>query len=447
VLDALRPLRIPVLRWPGGNFVSGYHWVDGVGPQELRPRRMELAWHAEESNRFGTDEFLAYCRELGAEPFIVVNMGSGSMNEAQAWVEYCNGTGNTYWANLRRKHGHDAPYGVRYWGLGNEMYGTWQIGSLSPGDYVTRARQFAAMMKWTDPSIRLVSCGQQGWNEWDQVVIDGLADIVDYHSIHIYTGSRDYYTNVFHPHQAERALRICEALIERARYAGRIEHPLHIAYDEWNVWFRERSPEARRRGVEERYTLADALAVAAFLNIFIRHCRSVRMANVAQLVNAIGLIMTDPSGMFRQTIYHPFRLYAEHTREVALDAWVDCETHAFAPGEEDVSARPHRIADLGPFPLLDVAATCDAEGSELTLGVVNRAPHRAIATTIEVAGGRLRPPLQVAEVNGDDPDAVNSLEHPDAVAVRERRVEPGGSGPVVYEFPPHSVTVLRASLI
>jgi alpha-L-arabinofuranosidase len=146
VLDAARPLRIPILRWPGGNFVSGYHWLDGVGPRDRRPRRSELAWYAEESNRFGTDEFIEYCRVLGTEPFICVNMGSGTMDEAQAWVEYCNGTGNTSWANLRRQHGHAEPYRVRYWGLGNEMYGGWQIGNMNAHDYVKKARAFAMVM-------------------------------------------------------------------------------------------------------------------------------------------------------------------------------------------------------------------------------------------------------------------------------------------------------------
>src|SRR5262245_25590689 len=188
VLDAARPLRIPVLRWPGGNFVSGYHWLDGVGPKDARPRRSDLAWYAEESNRFGTDEFIEYCRVLGTDPFICVNMGSGTMDEAQAWVEYCNGTGNTSWAQLRRRHGHAEPYRVRYWGLGNEMYGSWQIGNLNAHDYVKKARAFAAVMKRTDPSIQLVSCGQNGWSEWDEIVLSGLAEFVDFHSIHLYTG-------------------------------------------------------------------------------------------------------------------------------------------------------------------------------------------------------------------------------------------------------------------
>src|SRR5437016_473375 len=146
VLDAVRPLRIPLLRWPGGNFVSGYHWLDGVGPKDARPRRSELAWYAEESNRFGTNEFIAYCRD-----------------------------------------GHAEPHRVTYWGLGNEMYGSWQIGNMNAHDYVKKARAFAMVMKRTDPSIQLVGCGQTGWNEWDEIVLSGLADLIDYHSIHLYT--------------------------------------------------------------------------------------------------------------------------------------------------------------------------------------------------------------------------------------------------------------------
>ena len=217
VLDAVRPLRVPILRWPGGNFVSGYHWLDGVGPVADRPRRMELAWHAEESNRFGTNEFILYCRVIGAEPYICVNMGSGTMDEAQAWLEYCNGTGNTHWANLRRRHGYPEPHRVHYWGLGNEMYGGWQIGSLSAEDYVKKAKSFAFVMKRTDPSIELIGCGHNGVSDWDATVLDGLAPFVDYHSIHLYTGQRDHYATVFQSHQAERAARAADRAPDRHR--------------------------------------------------------------------------------------------------------------------------------------------------------------------------------------------------------------------------------------
>jgi alpha-N-arabinofuranosidase len=442
VLDAARALRMPLLRWPGGNFVSGYHWLDGIGPAQKRPRRIELAWRSEESNRFGTDEFMRYCRVLGTKPYICLNLGSGTMDEAQAWLEYCNGTGNTAWVDLRRQNGHPEPYGVKYWGLGNEMYGRWQIGALPADEYVRKAVEFAKVLKLTDPSIQLISCGQNGWSDWDRVVIEGLAPYVDYHSIHLYTGSPDYASNVYAPHQAERALRICQALIEQVRFNQRIIHPIHVAYDEWNVWYRARGPESR---LEERYDLADALAVATFLNVFVRHCQTVRIANLAQLVNVIAPIVTSPAGMYLQTIYHPLRLYAEHLQAVALDAHVDCATHALPPEPTD-AGRPHRIADLGPFKLLDVAATRDEARRALTLAVVNRDRANAIATTIRLADGATVAEGTASEINGADPSAINSFEEPNAVAVVERPIAVHGSS-FECAFPAHSVTVLRLGLV
>ncbi len=439
VLEAARGLRIPLLRWPGGNFVSGYHWTDGIGPPEKRPRRSELAWHAEESNLFGTDEFIRYCRALGTEPYICVNMGSGTMDEAQAWVEYCNGTGNTYWANMRRANGSDEPYNVKLWGLGNELYGSWQIGSTNAEDYVKKGRQFAAVMRLTDPTIELVSCGQVGWTDWDRIVIDGLAQFVRYHSIHIYTGNADYYTHVLEPHKADQALRICESLIERTRLAQQIDHPIGIAYDEWNVWYRtRRTQELRNAGLEEQYDLSDALAVATFLNIFIRHCRSVELANYAQMVNVIAPIFTRPDGMFLQTVYHPLRLYAEHAQAVALDAFVDSP----ALDVPNVSAE---VRALGPFQSLDVAATCDADARNICVNVVNRHQNLAVTARIDLQGRAFDGALTVYEVNAPDVTATNSFEQPELVGVRSRQLESAGSS-AEHTFPAHSLTLIRARL-
>jgi alpha-N-arabinofuranosidase len=446
VLDAARPLRVPLLRWPGGNFVSGYHWLDGVGPPSERPRRSELAWYAEESNRFGTNEFIEYCRLLATEPYLCVNMGSGTMDEAQAWVEYCNGTGNTSWANLRRAHGYPEPHRVRYWGLGNEMYGTWQIGHMSAEDYVKKARAFAMVMKRTDPTIELVGCGHNGWSDWDATVLQGLAPIVDYHSIHLYTGSADHYVTVFQSHEAERAVRICAALIERVRHAQQIAHPISIAFDEWNVWYRTRSDADRKGGVEERYNLSDALAIATYLHGFIRNCRTVRIANFAQLVNAIAPIFTSPRGLFLQTIYHPLRLYAEHTRAVALDLHVESPTYDLPPGAEEPGAgRVHHIATLGPFSLLDAVATCDESGRQLTLAVVNRDRDAAHSAVIELIGATASGGSALSEVNGPDVGAMNSFEHPRVVDVQDRKLDQAGRQ-LEYEFPAHSVTLMRTTL-
>jgi alpha-N-arabinofuranosidase len=438
VLEAARNLRIPILRWPGGNFVSGYHWTDGIGLREERPRKIELAWFTEESNRFGTDEFIEYCRLMNAEPYICVNMGTGTIDEAQGWVEYCNGTGDTYWANLRRENGHEEPYNVRYWGLGNEMYGEWQIGALEAEDYVKKAREFAKVMKWTDPSIELVGCGLSGLTDWDRLVVEKLAPFVDYHSVHIYTGSDDHWSNVLAPHQADRALRTVRATIDRTRYEGRIEHPIHVAYDEWNVWFRKRSAETQ---LEERYTLSDALAVATYLNVFARNCETVKIANLAQMVNVIAPIFTSEDDLFLQTIYHPIRLCAEHMQPVVLDAYVECEKHSL---QDEASSWPHRVADMGPFDVLDVSATRDDSGRDLTLVVVNRDPVREARTTIQLTDATFDGTVTAYEVTGEEPGTTNDFGR-ERVGVGERSLEAKGDS-LEYGFSACSVTILRGGL-
>ena len=437
VLSALTDLHMPVLRWPGGNFVSGYHWQDGIGPRDQRPRRMDLAWHTEESNRFGTLEFLEYCRRLGTEPHVCVNLGTGTQDEAQAWVEFCNGTGNTYWANLRRHYGYDEPFRVKYWGLGNEMYGGWQIGALTAEDYVKKAREFAKAMLWTDPAIELISCGHNGWSDWDRIVLEGLARLVRLHSIHIYTGNDDYYRNVLAPLQAERALKLSRALIDQVCFNQGISHEIGIAYDEWNVWFRARGNET---ALEERYTLADALAVATFLNIFVRQSATVKMANLAQMVNVIAPVFTSFEGLFLQTIYYPLRLLSTHTQEVALAAWVACDTYDF-PDEVRHSVQRPQIADLGPFPLLDVAATCSPNGQSLTLSVVNRSLDSAAETDLQLQDAAFAGNGMSHEVNAASVLAGNSLEQPLNVGVTSRAVLAAGSR-LTYAFPAHSLTVL-----
>jgi alpha-L-arabinofuranosidase len=278
-------------------------------------------------------------------------------------------------------------------------------------------------MKWIDPNIELVSCGQTGWTDWDRIVLEGLAPYVNHHSIHIYTGSSDYYSNVLAPHQAERALRNCRAMIDLVRYNQNISHPIHVAYDEWNVWFRERTPESK---LEERY------------------CQTVKIANLAQLVNVIAPIFTNKEGLFLQTIYHPLRLYAEHMQDIALDAFVDCETYA-PQADQETSQWPHRVADMGPFNLLDVAVTCDTSRKNLMVSVVNRDLEKAHTTTIQLADNAAVASGVAYEVNGGNPDIVNSFEQPQAVGVQEHHLDLAGQD-VTYTFPAHSLTVLKLQL-
>jgi alpha-L-arabinofuranosidase len=365
VLALLEQLQMGVLRWPGGNFASNYHWQDGIGPKDSRPVRSELAWGGTESNRFGTDEYIEYCRALGVDPYICLNMGTGSLEEALAWVEYCNSARPTDWADRRRANGHARPHQVTWWGLGNEMYGRWQVGALSPEEYIAEATRWAAAIRMIDPTAKLVGCGETGWTDWDVKVTDGLASVVDLYSIHLYTGSRDYWTNVLSPAAAERGISLTAALLARAAYGRRLAGPARIAFDEWNVWFRE-----MHDGLEERFAFHDALAVGTFLNVFVRKCEWVKMANLAQMVNAIAPIVTTPEVAVVQPIYYPVLLHAQGHLAHAVDAYVGGPT-VDAPVEW-ATRWPHRVDDLGPFPLLDVAATTDADRNAVALTVVNR---------------------------------------------------------------------------
>jgi alpha-N-arabinofuranosidase len=438
VLGLLRELRLGVLRWPGGNFVSNYHWADGIGPKDARPRRPELAWGGEESNRFGTDEFLAYCAELGTEPYVCFNMGTGTLEEALAWVEYCNGTGDTAWARRRGDNGRAEPYGVRYWGLGNEMYGDWQVGALSAEEYVRTASRWARAIKMLDPNAVLVSCGLTGWSDWDRVVIDGMASLVELHSVHIYTGSDDYWTNVLQPHQAERAIRGARFLIERAAYIQKIATPPRIAYDEWNVWFRNHDDGA----LEERYTFADALAVGTYLNIFVRNCDWVRMANLAQMVNAIAPIVTTPHTAVLQPIYYPFLLHARAALDVAVDAYVDGPTVDPLPSDHR-SRWPHQVADLGPFSLVDAAATAGTDRDRLALTLVNRSPDQEETVEIVLRDLAFDGAAAITTVTAEEAGQARELPDIEGVRLREGTENPRG-GTCVLTLPPKSFTLVEA---
>jgi alpha-L-arabinofuranosidase len=435
VLQLLKDLRLSVLRWPGGNFASNYHWQDGIGPKDARPVRQELAWGGTESNRFGTDEFVRYCAELGAEPYICLNMGSGGLEEALAWIEYCNSARRTHWAERRRENGHRDPHGVHWWALGNEIYGPWQVGALSAAEYVAEATRWARAIKMVDPQAGLVSCGDLGWTDWDVQVIDGLAGLVDLHSIHLYTGSTDYWTNVLAPHAAERAIATTAALLRRAAYAQDLALTPRIAYDEWNVWFRNRTG-----ALEERFVFSDALAVGLYLNIFVRNCAWVTMANMAQMVNAIAPIVTTPQAAVVQPIYYPFLLHAQGHLETSVDAFVEGPS-VEAPAEHR-SDWPHRIGDLGPFPLIDAAATVSAGRRRLALTLVNRS-ERAETAEITLRRGSFTGPAQIRCLTGTGRTA-------EIEGVEEADLTQGTAAPshatLALELPDRSFTLIEAAI-
>jgi alpha-N-arabinofuranosidase len=339
VLKAASEWGVPILRWPGGGFADTYHWEDGVGPKHSRSSIHNRAWDEDESNQFGTDEFIKYCRNIGAEPYICVNLQRGTAQEAANWVEYCNGTGDTTYANLRRKYGHPEPHRVRYWGLGNEPW------RMPTADYAKGAFEFGKQMKQVDPTIRLVACGQAGLPlpalkkagldpEWNRVVLEKVIDIADYISLHDYEGNEDYYEQLGTVQRFEANLKSLDAAIELTDSMRGKDHALatslpgiktkkriEIACDEWNIWYRKRGlppPRGISQAVDEKYNLRDALWVASALNLFQRMGDRVTMANIATMVNAIGTMYTSDQGMFLQTIYFPMKLYRRECGALAL---------------------------------------------------------------------------------------------------------------------------------
>jgi alpha-N-arabinofuranosidase len=323
VIEVVKKLGVSILRYPGGNFSSGYDWKDGIGPKDKRPVREELAWNALESNRFGTDEFLRYCERVGAEPYICINGGLGSVDDARHWVEYTNEPRHTYWADQRRANGREAPYNVKYWGLGNEIDGPWQLGHKNAEDYVKFAVEAAKAMRLVDKSIQLVASGSSNyganvdWQGWNRGVVAGLYGRADYIALHTYINNRD---NDFEKFMAwsqtiDRYIETTAAAI-KAQPPG--PRPMYISYDEWNVWYRTGNPEH----LEEVYNFEDALAMGMFFNSFFRHADTVKMANLAQMVNVIAPIMTNKDGLFLQPIYFPIAEYGKQRGNVALEASV-----------------------------------------------------------------------------------------------------------------------------
>ncbi len=439
VLELVRAIRPPVVRWPGGCFADAYRWRDGIGPRDRRPPRFDPAWRAWEPNDFGTDEFVRWCRAVGAEPYICVNTGSASAEDAAAWVQYCNGSAQTEWGRLRAENGHPEPFGVKWWGVGNETYGSWEIGNLPAEEYARGFLHFAERMRAADPSIRLIAVGAdpERYPEWNRTVLQIAGEAMDCLSLHWYgPHTRDdarpeemYRAIVAAPVDIERRLRLVEETI--AQVLGP-ESAVTIAFDEWNVWL----DASGDTGIEERYELRDALLAVGVFNLLTRRCRKVTMANLAQLVNVLPAISTSRTGAWGTPLYHAFRLHAGSTQPVAVACQVEGPTFE-APALGNLPA-------LASVPYLDASATAAEDGRTVTLSVVNRHPSEDITAEVEL-GGREVVAVTVAELNAASTQARGSEALPDAVSISI--VEPQApTGPLVYSFPAHSATLLTLRL-
>lgn len=429
VMEAVKEMHISVIRWPGGNFSSDYHWLDGVGPVADRPARKDLAWGSVETNRVGTDEFLQWASRTGVKPYICVNMGTGTPEEAKYWVEYCNSPAGTYYADMRVKNGHPEPYHVQLWGLGNEIDGEWQMGHKNAEDYGKFALEAAKLMKWQDPTIKLVASGSSNWGEdwmgWNRTVLGYLYNQVDYLSLHYYTGNYDHDNDKFLAtiDDLDKKISITSGIINEVRMKYQVKHPIYIALDEYNVWYRA----FNEQHLEEHYNLQDALVVAEYLNCIIRHADVVKMANMAQLVNVIAPMMITHDSLWLQTTFFPFELFATHCYGQSLDALVQ------APGYDE--------GDRKNIPYLDVSVVLDDKSGMLLINVVNRSKDQSIRTEILNQTGNLGQEAEVYEVNGHDLSDENTASTR-KVGISTRKISvPGNS--FSYLFAPHSFTMIQ----
>ncbi|WP_232664961.1 arabinosylfuranosidase ArfA [Pseudonocardia sp. TRM90224] len=447
VLELTRELGATVIRYPGGNFVSGYRWEDGVGPRNERPVRLERAWKALETNQVGTDEFLGWARRLGAEPMMAVNLGTRGMQEACELLEYCNFPSGTALSDLRIKNGTREPHDVRLWCLGNEMDGPWQMGHKSAAEYGRLAAETARGMRRLDPDIELVACGSSHsrmatFGAWEAEVLEHTYELVDHVSLHAYYQEHDGDTASFLASAADMDRQI-EAVVATADAVGarlRSRKKLTLSFDEWNVWYQSRFvgenamafPEAGstpRPLIEDNYSALDAVVVGDLMLSLLRHADRVAIACQAQLVNVIAPIRTEPGGpAWRQSIFDPFALTARHARGQVLRAAVTAPV---------LSTKRHDDVDQ-----LAVSATLDEESGELAVFMVNRSPQEVLPARVRLPRGSWRPVAHEG-IASDGTTRANSAGEPDAVRVGGRPLPTVADGSVELELPAASWTVLR----
>lgn len=446
VLAALKELNFRSMRYPGGNFLSGYRWLDGVGPREERPRRRDLAWQSIETNQFGTNEFIEFCKGINTEPMLAVNMGTGTIQEAADLVEYCNAPVGTKFADLRAAHGYRDPHGVKYWCLGNEMDGPWQIGHLEADEYGAKAREAAKMMRWHDPSIQLVLCGSSNSNmptypEWDRVALEFCWDQVDYHSMHYYAHNHDNDTASYLAYSAEfeSFVDTLTGVLRYVKAKKRSKHDVYLTWDEWNVWYKARGPEHTQGDwteaphlIEEVYNLEDALVVAQWMNVFLRKSDVIKIACLAQIVNVIAPILTTRDALLKQSIYYPFMLFSRLAAGQALDV--------------EVKAPMYETARFGDMPLLDVSASYDEENNTGAIFIVNRSQTDSLPADLIWQDRAPQSIRSVYQLTGTDPKAANSFDNPNQVMAAQVEAPTLSDNTATLMLPPLSFTAIELGM-
>ena len=451
VAQLVRDLKVPVVRYPGGNFVSAYNWEDGIGPRESRPTRLDLAWHTSESNAVGVHEFADWCQSVDAQMMLAINLGSRGLDEARNFVEYVNGPTGSHWGDLRKKNGRAEPFGVRHWCLGNEMDGPWQVGHKTAHEYGRLANEVAKTLRAFDKSLELIVCGSSNsdmatYPEWERVVLEHTYDSVDHISLHMYFANRAKNTANYLAlnHKLDNYISAVASTIEFVRASKRSRKTVTISFDEWNVWYHSNAQDREILGgakgwphaprlLEDAYNFEDVLQVGCILNTFIRRSDVVKIACIAQLVNVIAPIMTEPKGAaWRQTIYYPYYFASRYGRGVALRLAVK------APGYDA------DVADNVPY--LDIYGVYDENAGTLTFFAVNRHGEEALDLALDLQGFGAARLIDHQVMAGASLEATNTRENPDAVTPRKGSRAAVSDNTLTAKLPPYSYQLIRLSV-
>jgi alpha-N-arabinofuranosidase len=435
VIESLRELNIPIIRWPGGCFVSSYHWLDGVGPN--RQPSLDKAWGVTDPNTFGTIEFVKWCRLIGAEPFICTNAGTGTAEEMSDWVEYCNLNIGKY-AQLRKSHGVEEPLNVKYWSIGNENYGHWELGAKTVAEWGPLVRESAKLMKAADPKVKLFAAATSG-EDWTLPLLQAAGNYLSYVSIHGYWGntSMTYLESMMKTEYPAGKISSAIAILGKSNLRGKVK----IAFDEWNLryWYHPGFPgggaenpkiaERDKNDINSTYTMADALFSACFLNTCLRYCNDVEIGGFSPIVNTRGALFVHPKGLVKRTTFHVLQLYANKLEKNVLPVQVTSED--LVSGENTT-------------PALDVVVTCNDAKTRFVLAVVNKHPDKAIEFAPDFANMNGATPKQVSAtiLNGSSPDDYNDIGAENRVAPEKKtlKVDKGK-----ISIPPHSLVLIDIS--
>ncbi|BFT74116.1 alpha-N-arabinofuranosidase [Paenibacillus sp. P36] len=446
-LEVIRRLQVPIIRYPGGNFVSGYNWEDGVGPQSERKRKLELAWWTTETNQVGTNEFADWAKLAGTDVMMAVNLGTRGADDARNLVEYCNHPSGSYWSDLRISHGYKEPHRFKTWCLGNEMDGPWQIGAKTAVEYGRLANETAKVMRWVDPNLELVACGSSSsgmatFADWEATVMDLSYDQVDFLSLHTYYNNNENNSENFLARSLEmdQFISTVASICDYVKAKKRSKKKLYLSLDEWNVWNSIGTSRATERWqiapaeFEDTYTLEDALAVGCFLITMLKHADRVKMACMAQLINVIAPIMTENGGpVWLQTTYYPYLHASLYGRGKVL--------------HPVIRSPKYDSKDYTDVPYLEAISVYNEEQSQITVFAVNRHLSETLDLDINLRSFREVRLVEHLVLEHDDLKATNTKLHPENVIPHNQGTARMEEGHVQARLSKSSWNVIRLDVI